>query len=170
MKTTLYCTFLLALFVDRRHSQTVIVESPSAHPELGQADGEALYLHARGDGRTLLLVEGTRRKTISILDVTNPAQIYGIARANISATGLSRTPGSTVRARSNPIAPGMVEGARSIGMPTFDSSNGRLMEGNSGATILERGGNNGCRANKPPHLLFWSVSCHYEELVLRPHV
>jgi hypothetical protein len=59
----------------------------------------------------------------------------------------------------------MVEGSRSIGMPTFDSTNGRLMEGNSGAAILERGGNNGCRANKPPHLLFWSVSCHYEELV-----
>src|SRR5882762_6377422 len=29
----------------------------------------------------------------------------------------------------NPIAPAMVEGARSIGMPTFDSNNGRLMEG-----------------------------------------
>src|SRR5260370_31087778 len=65
----------------------------------------------------------------------------------------------------NPTAPGMVEGARSVGMPTFDSTNGRLMEGNSGATILERGGNNGCRANKPPHLLFWSVSCDYKELV-----
>ena len=101
MKTTLYCTFLLALFVtgmpakasghpksdDRRHSKTVIVESPSAHPELAQADGEALYLHARGDGRTFLLVEGIGGKTISILDVTNPAQIHGIARANVSATG-----------------------------------------------------------------------------------
>jgi len=29
----------------------------------------------------------------------------------------------------NPIAPAMVEGARSIGMPAFDSNNGRLMEG-----------------------------------------
>ena len=101
MKTTLYCTFLLASFVtgmsakasghpksdDRHHSKTVIVESPSAHPELAQADGEALYLHARGDGRTFLLVEGIGGKTISILDVTNPAQIHGIARANVSATG-----------------------------------------------------------------------------------
>jgi choline dehydrogenase len=31
----------------------------------------------------------------------------------------------------------MVEGARSIGMPTFDSNNGRLMEGEGGASILD---------------------------------
>jgi choline dehydrogenase len=37
----------------------------------------------------------------------------------------------------NPIAPAMVEGARSIRMPTFDSNNGRLMEGNGGAAILD---------------------------------
>src|SRR5580658_7056551 len=37
----------------------------------------------------------------------------------------------------NPIAPAMVEGARSIGMPAFDSNNGRLMEGDGGASILD---------------------------------
>src|SRR6266446_1800228 len=37
----------------------------------------------------------------------------------------------------NPIAPAMLEAARSIGMPTFDSNNGRLMEGNGGASILD---------------------------------
>jgi choline dehydrogenase len=37
----------------------------------------------------------------------------------------------------NPIAPAMVEAARSIGMPTFDSNNGGLMEGNGGASILD---------------------------------
>jgi hypothetical protein len=101
MKTAPYCTFLLALFVigmsarasghpksdDRHQSKTVIVESPSAHPELAEADGEALYLYSGGDGRTLLLVEGIGGKTISILDVTNPGHIHGMARANISATG-----------------------------------------------------------------------------------
>jgi len=101
MKTALYCIFLVALFVtempakasgnpqsdDRRHSKTVIVESPSALPELAQPDGEALYLHARGDGRTFLFVEGIGGKNISILDVTNPAKIHGIARTNVSATG-----------------------------------------------------------------------------------
>ncbi len=37
----------------------------------------------------------------------------------------------------NPIAPAMVEGARSIGMPTFDSNNGGLMEGDGGASIID---------------------------------
>jgi hypothetical protein len=99
MKTAVYCTFLVALFVtempakansqnnDRRRSQTVIVESPSALPDLAQADGEALYLQARGDGRTFLYIEGIGGKTISILDVTDPARIHGIARVNLSAAG-----------------------------------------------------------------------------------
>jgi len=37
----------------------------------------------------------------------------------------------------NPIAPAMVEAAASIGMRTFDSNNGRLMEGSGGASILD---------------------------------
>src|SRR6201987_4046169 len=37
----------------------------------------------------------------------------------------------------NPIAPAMVEGARSIGMPTFDSNNGSLMEDGGGASIID---------------------------------
>jgi len=37
----------------------------------------------------------------------------------------------------NPIAPAMVEGARSIAMPTFDSNNGRMMEGDGGASIAD---------------------------------
>src|ERR1700727_1039875 len=37
----------------------------------------------------------------------------------------------------NPIAPAMVDGARSIGMPTFDSNNGRLMEDGGGASIID---------------------------------
>ncbi len=37
----------------------------------------------------------------------------------------------------NPIAPAMVEAARSIGIPTFDSNNGRLMEGDGGASIVD---------------------------------
>ena len=37
----------------------------------------------------------------------------------------------------NPIAPAMVEGARSVGIPTFESHNGRMMEGDGGAAIIE---------------------------------
>src|SRR6476659_6492606 len=37
----------------------------------------------------------------------------------------------------NPIAPAMVEGARSIGIPTFEHQNGRMMEGDGGAAIFD---------------------------------
>jgi len=37
----------------------------------------------------------------------------------------------------NPIAPAMVEAARSVGIPTFDSNNGCMMEGAGGASIFD---------------------------------
>ena len=37
----------------------------------------------------------------------------------------------------SPIAPAMVDGARSVGIPTFENHNGRMMEGNGGASILD---------------------------------
>jgi choline dehydrogenase len=37
----------------------------------------------------------------------------------------------------NPIAPAMLEGARSVGIPTFENQNGRMMEGAGGSSILD---------------------------------
>jgi choline dehydrogenase len=37
----------------------------------------------------------------------------------------------------NPVAPAMLEGARSVGIPTFPSQNGQMMEGEGGASIME---------------------------------
>src|SRR4030088_2999171 len=37
----------------------------------------------------------------------------------------------------NPVAPAMVEGARSVGIPTFQSQNGLMMEGDGGASITD---------------------------------
>jgi choline dehydrogenase len=37
----------------------------------------------------------------------------------------------------NPIAPAMLEGARSVGIPTFENQNGRMMEGEGGASIID---------------------------------
>jgi choline dehydrogenase len=37
----------------------------------------------------------------------------------------------------NPVAPAMVEGARSVGIPTFQNQNGRMMEGDGGASIMD---------------------------------
>jgi choline dehydrogenase len=45
----------------------------------------------------------------------------------------------------NPIAPAMVEGARSIGIPTSESNNGGMIEGDGGASILDLRLRNGKR-------------------------
>jgi choline dehydrogenase len=37
----------------------------------------------------------------------------------------------------NPVAPAMLEGARSVGIPTFQSPNGLVMEGAGGASIMD---------------------------------
>ena len=37
----------------------------------------------------------------------------------------------------NPIAPATLKGARSIGIPTFENPNGRMMEGKGGASITD---------------------------------
>jgi choline dehydrogenase len=37
----------------------------------------------------------------------------------------------------NPIAPAMLEGARSVGIPTFENQNGRMMEGAGGSSIMD---------------------------------
>src|SRR6201998_4508119 len=45
----------------------------------------------------------------------------------------------------SPIAPAALEGARSVGIPTFESQNGRMMEGEGGASILEMRARDGYR-------------------------
>ena len=37
----------------------------------------------------------------------------------------------------NPVAPAMVEGARSVGIPTFENQNGRMMESDGSASIID---------------------------------
>jgi choline dehydrogenase len=38
---------------------------------------------------------------------------------------------------ANPVAPAMLEAARSVGIPTFESQNGPMMEGEGGASIMD---------------------------------
>lgn len=45
----------------------------------------------------------------------------------------------------NPIAPALLEGARSIGIPTFENQNGRMMEGDGGASIIDVRARDGIR-------------------------
>jgi choline dehydrogenase len=45
----------------------------------------------------------------------------------------------------NPVAPAVLEGARSVGIPTFENQNGRMMEGAGGASIFDLRVRDGCR-------------------------
>jgi choline dehydrogenase len=45
----------------------------------------------------------------------------------------------------NPIAPAALEGARSVGIPTFENQNGRMMEEDAGASIVDLRARNGIR-------------------------
>jgi choline dehydrogenase len=45
----------------------------------------------------------------------------------------------------NPVAPAMLEGARSVGIPTFQNQNGLMMEGNGGASIIDLRARDGIR-------------------------
>jgi len=45
----------------------------------------------------------------------------------------------------SPIAPAALEGARSVGIPTFENQNGRMMEGEGGAAIVEMRARDGYR-------------------------
>ena len=71
----------------RRQAQNIVVNSPSEFPALAQTGAEALYLHELGDGRTILYVEDHGGRSLSLLDVTNPAAIKLVGRAEIAAKG-----------------------------------------------------------------------------------
>jgi choline dehydrogenase len=45
----------------------------------------------------------------------------------------------------NPIAPAALEGARSVGIPTFENQNGRMMESGGGGSIIDLRVRDGCR-------------------------
>ena len=72
----------------------------------------------------------------------------------------------------NPIAPAMLEGARSIGIPTFESNNGRMMEGAGGASLIDtltRGGKRQsiCRAYTFPYMDRPNLTVLSNALVIR---
>jgi hypothetical protein len=66
-------------------SKAIIVEAPADLPEAAQVASEAIYLHDTNDGRALLYLEQNDGKRLSILDVSDPAQIKAIGRVSIAA-------------------------------------------------------------------------------------
>ena len=72
----------------RNHpSNKIILMRPADLPELAREPGQAMLLHATGDGRTLLYVEQNHGSRLAILDVTDPAHVKEEGSAQVDAPG-----------------------------------------------------------------------------------
>src|SRR5215813_13080562 len=65
----------------------VVLLRPAELPELARVTGQAIVLHAAGDGRTFLYVEQNDGARLAIFDVTNPAKIKQQPAAQLDAPG-----------------------------------------------------------------------------------
>ena len=70
-----------------RPSNKVIVVRPADLPELARVTGQAMLLHATGDGRTLLYIEQNHGAKLAIFDVTDPAHVKQEGLARVDAPG-----------------------------------------------------------------------------------
>ncbi len=68
-------------------SRKVIVVRPSNLPELARVTGQAMLLHATGDGRTHLYIEQNQGAQLAIFDVTDPANVIQEGSAQLNAPG-----------------------------------------------------------------------------------
>src|SRR6266436_6253853 len=71
----------------KSHANRIIVERPAQLPELAQAPGQAMTLHATGDGRTILYIEQNQGARLAIFDVSDPAHVKQEGSAQIDAPG-----------------------------------------------------------------------------------
>jgi hypothetical protein len=69
------------------HSNKLVVVRPAELPELAQMPGEAMMLHATGDGKTILYIEQNHGARLAILDVTDPAHVKQEGSAQVDAPG-----------------------------------------------------------------------------------
>ena len=65
----------------------VILLRPAELPELARVSGQAMMLHATGNGRTFLYVEQNDGARLAIFDVTTPAKIKQELAAQLDAPG-----------------------------------------------------------------------------------
>ena len=67
-------------------NDTVLVP-PTQLPELARQSGEAMFLHDRFDGKTLLYIEQGQGARLATLDVTDPVHINGAGLVRLEASG-----------------------------------------------------------------------------------
>ena len=72
----------------RNHpSNKIILVRPADLPQLARETGQAMLLHATGDGRTHLYIEQNHGARLAIFDVTDPAHVKEEGSAQIDAPG-----------------------------------------------------------------------------------
>src|SRR6266403_828511 len=71
----------------RSRANKVVVVRPAELPELAQVPGQAMTLHATGDGRTILYIEQNHGARLAIFDVTDPAHVKQEGSAQVDAAG-----------------------------------------------------------------------------------
>jgi hypothetical protein len=68
-------------------SNNIVLVPPTALPESARQGGEAMFLYATVDGRTLLYIEHDQGARLAILDVTDPDQIKAEGTVPLDASG-----------------------------------------------------------------------------------
>jgi len=71
----------------KNRPNTIIVVRPTDLPELARVPGEAMILHATGDGKTHLYVEQNNGARLAVFDVTDPANVKQESAAQLDARG-----------------------------------------------------------------------------------
>jgi hypothetical protein len=68
-------------------ASNIVLVPPTALPESARQSGDAMFLYATVDGRTLLYIEHDQGARMAILDVTDPEQIKGEGTVPLDASG-----------------------------------------------------------------------------------
>ena len=79
----------------------------------------------------------------SVLNIYRRIEDWHGPRTRLSRNG--RTGICPTRPRAHPVAQAALVGARSVGIPTFENPNGRMMEGDGGASLIDMRVRNGRR-------------------------
>src|SRR6266567_7679749 len=85
LAATLALGAINARAAEHPQSKTIVVETPSHLTQLAQAAAEAMYLHHTNDGQVFLYLETDKGQKLSILNVSDPAQIKAVAEVAIGA-------------------------------------------------------------------------------------
>jgi len=84
---TAIAALTFAGYAEARNHPKIIVTRPADLPELARKRGQAMLLHATGDGRTHLYIEQNDGARLAVFDVTDPGHVTVEGSAQVDAPG-----------------------------------------------------------------------------------